>query len=71
MYNTYLYDKMVQNHRQELLQEAEQRRLLAQSPQHRPQLMQNVARRFAAFFTHLQFSNKKVEQPMRTATDQL
>lgn len=71
MYNPYLYDKLVQNHRQELLQEAEQRRMLAQLPRHHPELMQNVARRFAAFFTNLKFSNKRLEQSARTATNHL
>ncbi len=71
MYNTYLYEKMVQNHRQELLHEAEQRRMLAQSPLHQPQFMKNLANRFAAFFMGLQFSNKQMEQPARTATSQL
>jgi hypothetical protein len=71
MYNPYLYDKLVQNHRQELLQEVEQQRMLAQLPRHQPQLIQNVARRFAAFFMSLQFSNKKVEQSVKTSTGHL
>jgi hypothetical protein len=71
MNNPYLYDKLLQNHRQELLQEAEQQRMLAQLPQHHPQLMQQVGRRFAAFFMSLQFSNKKMEQSTRTVTGHL
>jgi hypothetical protein len=71
MYNPYLYDKLIQNHRQELLQEAEQQRMLAQLPRQHPQLMQNIASRFAAFFTSLQFSNNKLEQSARTVTGNL
>ena len=71
MYNPYLYEKLAQAHRQELLQEAEQQRMLAQLPRRHPQLMQNVARRLAAFLMSLPFSAKKVEQPARTVTGQL
>jgi hypothetical protein len=71
MYNTYLYDKAVQNHRQELLKEAEQQRLLSQLSPQKPQLMQYVAKQFATFFKSVQLSNKKVEQSVRPATGQL
>jgi hypothetical protein len=71
MYNQYLYEKLTQAHHQELLQEAEQRRMLAQMPRRHPQLMQHVARRCVAFFMSLQFSTKKVKQSARTVTGQL
>ena len=71
MYNTYLYDKVVQNHRQELLKEAEQQRLLSQLSPQKPQLMQYVAKQFTTLFKSLQLSNKKVEQSVRPVTGQL
>jgi hypothetical protein len=71
MYNPYLYDKLVQNHRQELLQEAEQRRMLAQLPQHQTKMMQNFANRFAAFVTGFHLSNKRVEKSPRMVTGKL
>jgi hypothetical protein len=70
MYNPYLYEKLAQTHRQELLQEAEQQRLLAQLPRRHPQVMQDLAGRLAAFMS-LRFSSKKVERPARMATGQL
>ena len=71
MYNPYLYEKLAQAHYQELLQEAEQQRMLAQLPRRHPQLMQNVARRLAAFLMSLPFPTKKVVQSARTVTGQL
>jgi hypothetical protein len=71
MYNPYLYEKLTRAHHQELLQEAEQQRMLAQLPRHQPQLMQHVARRCAAFFMSFPFSIKKVEQSAKTVTGQL
>ncbi len=71
MYNTYLYDKLIQSHRQELLKEAEQERILTQLNPHQPQLIQNIAKQFATFFRSLQFSNKKAEQSVKTATGHL
>ena len=71
MYNPYLYEKLAQAHYQELLQEAEQQRMLTQLPRRHPQLMQNVARRLAAFLMSLPFSAKKVEQPVRRVTGEL
>ena len=68
MYNPYLCEKLAQAHYQELLQEAEQQRMLAQLPRRHPQLMQKVARRLAAFLKGLPFSTKKVEQPTGCAT---
>jgi hypothetical protein len=71
MYNPYLYEKLAQAHYQELLQEAEQQRMLAQLPRRHPQLMQNVARRLAAFLMSLLFPTKGVVQSARTVTGQL
>ena len=71
MYNTYLYEKLTQAHQQELLQEAEQRRMLAQLPRRHPHLMQNVIRQLAALLLKLPFSAKKVERSMSPITGQL
>lgn len=71
MYNPYLYEKLAHAHHQELIQKAERQHLLAQLPRRHPQLMQNVARRFAAFLVSPPFFVKKVEQPARAATGQL
>ncbi len=71
MSNPYLYEKLAKAHYQELLQEAEQQRMLAQLPRRHPSLMQNVASRLAAFLMSLPFSPKKVEQPARRVTGQL
>lgn len=71
MFNPYLYEKLAQSHHQELLQEAEQHRMLSQLPRRHPQLMQNVTRRLAAFLSRIPFSAKKVEQSMKSATGQL
>jgi len=71
MYNPYLYEKLAQAHYQELLQEAEQQRMLAQLPRRHPQLMQNVARRLAALLMSLLFPTKGVVQSARTVTGQL
>lgn len=71
MYNSYLYEKQAHAHYQELLQEAERQHLLARLPRRHPRLMQNVARRFAAFLVSPPFFVKKVEQPARAATGQL
>jgi hypothetical protein len=70
MYNPYLYEKLAHAHRQELLQEAEQQRMLAQLPRQHPQRMQNLARRLAAFMS-LPFAAKKVAQPAKAATGHL
>ena len=71
MYNSYLYEKLAQAHYQELLQEAEQQRMLAQLPRRHPQLMQNVARRLADFLMNFPFPAKKVVQSARTVTGQI
>jgi hypothetical protein len=70
MYNPYLYEKLAQAHHHELLQEAGKQRMLAQLPRRHPQVMQNLARRLAAFMS-LPFSSKKVGQSARMATGQL
>jgi hypothetical protein len=61
MYNAYLYDKMIQNHRQELLKEAEQQRMLSQLSPFKPQLTQYVAEQFATFIKSLDLSNNQVK----------
>jgi hypothetical protein len=71
MYNPYLYEKLAQAHYQELLQEAEQQRMLAQMPRRHPQLMQNVARWLAAFLVSLPVPGKKVVRSERMVTGQL
>ena len=71
MYNPYLNEKLAHAHRQELLQEAEQRRMVAQLPRRQSQTMQTPARRLAAFLMSLTFSSKKAVQPARIATGQL
>lgn len=71
MLDPYLYEKLAQARYQELLHEAEQQRMLAQLPRRHPQLMQNVARRLAAFLMSLPFSAKKVKQSARTVTGEL
>jgi hypothetical protein len=71
MHNPYLYEKLAQAHYQELLQEAEQQRMLAQLPRRHPQLMQNVTRRLAAFLMSLPFLTQKVEPPVRRVTGEL
>ncbi len=71
MYSLYLSEKLAQAHHQELLQEAEQQRMLAQLPRRHPQPMQNIARQLAAFLMSRPFFAKKVEQPARGVTGQL
>ncbi len=71
MHNPYLYEKLAQAHYQELLQEAEQQRMLAQLPRRHPQLMQNIARQLAAFLMSLPFLAPKVERPVKRVTGQL
>ena len=71
MYNPYLYEKLANTHRQELLQEAKQQCLFAQMPRHHSQARQNPVRRLAAFLMRLPLSSKKVGQPARMATGQL
>ena len=71
MFNPYLYDKLAQSHHQELLQEAEQQRMLAQLPRRHPQLIQNAARRFVAFLMSLPFSANEMNHSRRTVTGEL
>lgn len=69
MLDPYIYDKLAQAHHQELLQEAEQQRMLAQLPRRHPQLIQNIAQHFVAFLMNL--LHQKVQHTERTATGQL
>ena len=71
MYNPYLYEKLVQSRHQELLQEAEQRRMVAQLPRRHPLVLHNPARMLVAFLKGLSVSPKKARQPARMATGQL
>jgi hypothetical protein len=71
MFNPYLYEKLTQMHYQELLQEAEQQRLLAQLPRRHSHLIRNVAGSLVAFLTSLHFFAKKAVQPERKVTGQL
>ena len=69
--NLYLYNKMLQQHERELLQEAEQQRMLAELPRHQASLKKYTAGRLAAFGVSLPFSTRQVKQGTRTATGQL
>lgn len=71
MLHPHFYEKLAQVRYQELLQEAEQQRMLAQLPRRHPQLMQNVVRRLAALLKNLPFFAKKVELPVRRVTGEL
>jgi hypothetical protein len=71
MFNPYLYDKLAQSHHQELLQEAEQQRMLSQLPRRHPQLMQKVTRSLAGVVLNITISVKKVKLSTRSATGQL
>jgi hypothetical protein len=71
MFNPYLYDKLAQPHHQELLQEAEQERMLEEFPRRHSQLLQTATRRLAVFLLTLPFSAKKMKQSTRSATGQL
>ena len=71
MFNSHLYEKLVQAHAQELLQEAEQQRLAAQAVQEQPQLMQKAGRWFAAWLAKLPLIRQKAQYVKRTATGQL
>jgi hypothetical protein len=71
MLDPSLLQKLAQARQQEFLYEAERQRMLSQVPRRYPQLMRNVARRFAAFIMSFPFSGRKLEQPARTATGPL
>lgn len=68
--NLYLYNKMLQQHDRELLQEAEQQCMLAELPRRQSSLKKYSAGRLAAFRVSLPFSTRQVKQGARTATDQ-
>ena len=69
--NLYLYNKMLQQHERELLQEAEQQRMLAELPLRQSSLKKYVAGQLAALRVSLPFSTRQVKQGARTATGQL
>jgi hypothetical protein len=69
--NLYLYNKMLQKHDRELLQEAEQQRMLAELPRRHSSLKKYVAGRRAALRVSLPFSTRQGEPGARTATSQL
>ena len=69
--NQYLYNKMLQQHERELLQEAEQQRMLADLPRRQTSLKKNIAGRLAAFRVSLPLSTRQGKQGARRATGQL
>jgi hypothetical protein len=72
MYNNlYLYNKKLQQHDRELLQEAEQQRMLAALPRPQSSLKKYITGRFAAFRVSLPSSTRQGKQGARTATGQL
>jgi hypothetical protein len=71
MFNSHLYDKLVQAHTRELLLEAEQERLAIQVSQPRPQLVQKVGGWLAALWMKLPFWGQKMQYSKRPVTGQL
>jgi hypothetical protein len=71
MFNSHLYDKLVQAHTQELLQEAEQERLAVQVPLQRPQLVQKIGCWLATLWMKLPFQRQKMQYSKRSVTGQL
>jgi len=69
--NLYLYNKMLQHHDRELLQEAEQQRMLAELPRPQSSLKKYITGRRAAIRASLPFSTRQGNQGARTATGQL
>jgi len=69
--NLYLYNKMLQQHDRELLQEAEQQRMLAELPRPQSSLKKYITGRRAAIRASLPFSTRQGNQGARTATGQL
>ena len=69
--NLYLYNKMLQHHDRELLQEAEQQRMLAELPRPQSSLKKYITGQLAAFRLSLPFSTRQGNQGARTATGQL
>ena len=69
--NLYLYNKILQQQDQELLQKAEQQRMLAELPRRQSLLKKYIAGRLAAFRVSLPFSTRQVKQGARTATGKL
>lgn len=69
-YNPYLYEKFAQAHRQELLREAEQHRLLARLSPRDPGMIDSVVSRLRAFLVRPVSANP-AELQRRTATGKL
>lgn len=60
MSNNYLREKLIEAHRQDLLRETEQQRMLEHLPQHSSSLMRYMARKLAAFVIVLGTSLKRL-----------
>jgi hypothetical protein len=71
MFNPYLYEKLAQTHYQELLQEAEQQRMLIQLPRRHPHLIHTIIKQLATYRLTPPFFAKSVKQSTRTVTGQL
>jgi hypothetical protein len=69
--NLYLYNKMLQQHNLELLQEVEQQRMLTELPRPQSSLKKYITGQLAAFRLSLPFSTRQVKQGARTTTGQL
>lgn len=70
-YHPYLAEQLAQAHRQELLHDAEQQRLLARLPRRHPAVLGSVMTKLGAFLLGLTSPAKQVELPVRTATGDL
>ena len=71
MYHPFLQEQVAYAHKQELLREAEQQRLLQQLPRQHPRLVQAMIARWNAFLTALPRSPKQASSQVRTATGKL
>jgi hypothetical protein len=60
--NVYLYEKVRQAHSQDLLREAEKRRLLAQLPRHRRSISRHAAGKLGVLLLKLGTRLKQFEQ---------
>ncbi len=60
--NVYLYEKVRQAHSQDLLREAEKRRLLAQLPQHHRSISRHAAGKLGVLLLKLGTRLKQFEQ---------
>jgi hypothetical protein len=68
--NYYLYEKLAEARRQDLLREAEQMRLLAHLPKQRRNLGRNAAYRLGVLLVKLGMVLKESNQPGELASDQ-